>query len=242
MARGAPDYGAYASKEVSASISDMGEVAARLGSIDIFDKRGDVVDFDNFEEPILKWLPEPVGAGSAVILDSTNVKSGSQSVKLTTGAVVGAKSGFSKAIPVLGSLKIGLEYSFSYIAFGGALHFLIVYYNGTRYQYAEAKIDLVAGTISINDSTGAWKEIAAGIFPGAWRRTFHTLKLVADFTTGYYKRLLFDYTEYDLSTEAIETDLSPITANLTLQCKAESQFAIAYDLWIEDLIITQAEP
>ena len=55
MPRGQADFGQYAVKEVSASISDMGEVAARLGSIDIYDKRGDVVFFDNFEGAFLRW-------------------------------------------------------------------------------------------------------------------------------------------------------------------------------------------
>ncbi|GAH95398.1 unnamed protein product, partial [marine sediment metagenome] len=40
--RGQPDYAALAPKEIAASISDMGEVAARLGSIVTYDKRGDV--------------------------------------------------------------------------------------------------------------------------------------------------------------------------------------------------------
>ncbi|KKN00279.1 hypothetical protein LCGC14_1139400 [marine sediment metagenome] len=43
MARGAPDFGAVAPRELTATVQDLGELAVRLGSPVIFDRRGTVV-------------------------------------------------------------------------------------------------------------------------------------------------------------------------------------------------------
>ena len=65
MPRGAPDYRQYLLKETP------------LGT---YDRRGDVVDHDDFEETVLKWTLVPVIAGSTAVLDSTSCQSGSQAV------------------------------------------------------------------------------------------------------------------------------------------------------------------
>ncbi|GAI49683.1 unnamed protein product, partial [marine sediment metagenome] len=70
MSRGQPDYGSSAVKEVAGTLADMGELAARLSSIVEYDRRGDVVYLDDFEEPVLKWSPLAAGAGY-IRLDNT---------------------------------------------------------------------------------------------------------------------------------------------------------------------------
>ncbi|GAH47647.1 unnamed protein product, partial [marine sediment metagenome] len=62
----------------------MGEIAARLGSIVTYDKRGDVVDFDNFEFPVLRWDINVVGSESYARLDSAQCRSGAQCMKMFT--------------------------------------------------------------------------------------------------------------------------------------------------------------
>ena len=242
MGRSGPDFGIYAAKEVTAPLADMGEVAARLGSIVTYDKRGDVVDFDNFEEPILKWLSTIAGAGSAAYLDSDSAASGCQSVKLLLGSILSADILLRKDIAILGSTALGLEASFAHTGYNGYLYFKIWYRSGTAYYEASVRIDNELGIFYILDSTDNWKQIATNLFPYGGEFTYNTTKLVADFTTGYWKRLLFNNTEFDLSSEALYSVPDTSTPEIVLTLEVENKFADSNPVWLDDVIWTQAEP
>jgi len=63
MAHGTPDWGVTASKKTIYSLHDMGELAVRLGSIVSFDRRGDVIFSDSFQNGLGKVYASGVGAG-----------------------------------------------------------------------------------------------------------------------------------------------------------------------------------
>lgn len=242
MPRGQADDGQYAVKEVAASISDMGELAARLGSIVTYDKRGDVVDFDNFEEPVFKWETAYGNTGDYTRLDSTQVKSGSQAIKLHTLSQAGSQAKITKAIFPLASLSIGLEVSLTRPNPNTYFDALIKQNDGDNAQYAKVRYDSLTGTIYILDSTNAYKEIDTGIklYPETF--TFHTIKLVADFATGYYKRLLLDNLEYDISDEALYSEADGDEAYVWFEIGTEDKAADGGDCYIDNIIWTQAEP
>ena len=65
MAHGARDFGIYAPKETIVTIEDLGELAVRLGSPVNYDRKGDVVWVDGFEDGIDKWdIDLTLGRGS----------------------------------------------------------------------------------------------------------------------------------------------------------------------------------
>lgn len=242
MPRGAPDFGMYAVKEVTASISDMGEVAARLGSIVTYDKRGDVIDFDNFENPLLKWVVESFIDGYGR-LDSTYAKSGSQSMKLHTGNVGDAKVEMHRYFPIQKSRKLGIELSFSLSSRNCDLWFYYRYWSGTRYYDASFRFDPLDRKIYVWDGEAdEWIKVADtwGIQIGGY--FFHTIKLVVDFDTALYKRLLFDDGEYDISSQPIYNFGSEVFPILTVYIFSKNRDAAGGDMWIEDFILTQAEP
>lgn len=242
MGRGQADYGQYAVKEVAASISDMGEVAARLGSIVTYDKRGDVVDFDNFEEPILRWGTSALGTDSLVCLDSESVKSGGQSAKLTTDASLSAYASIYKYMPVLGTKKLGLEVSQSVLSSGTYLLICLYLYNGIKKIYAELKLDADTSALYILDSTNTYKEIVSGLSLFTNIFSFSTMKLVVDFDAGYYTRLLFDNAQYDLSSEALYSVPSAVLPRIYTQIWLKNNTTDGGATWIDDIIWTQAEP
>ena len=65
MAHGHPDYGGAAPLATVYTLQDLAELAARLGSIDVFDRRGNVLLLDDFESGIKKWLFGGTGSYSA---------------------------------------------------------------------------------------------------------------------------------------------------------------------------------
>lgn len=242
MPRGQPDFGALAAKEVTASISDMGEVAARLGSILIYDKRGDVVMFDNFEEPVLMW--KGTAPGGYIRHSSYDARSGVQSVLLHTGAVLAEWASLERGVAVLASRKLGLEFSF--VPHDNCYHdFYLMYYDGERRYFATARLDWDIGKLYVGLGSFPgdieWTEIASGLKLYNVRHHWSTIKIVADFETFRYVRVLLNLSQYNVDSLCYTApdDTAPhITANIQIVNKIAAENTVYYD----DFILTQAEP
>lgn len=242
MSRGQPDYAAQAPKEVAASVSDMGEIAARLGSIVTYDKRGDVVDLDDFEEPVLRWQTASGGTGSYVILDSFSVKSASQAVKLHSASEAYGTAGIGKDYSILASEVLGFEFSFSNLSDNIFLSTLFEVYDGTNLKIAGIRYDPNLDKLYIYDSTGGYVLFISDLPLVSSNFIFHTLKIVVDFSTGYYKRLLLDNVEYDISDIAIYPHGNTSAPMVYSYMGIANMAAIGGDVWIDDVILTQEEP
>lgn len=242
MPRGQPDFGPLAAKEITASISDMGEVAARLGSIVTYDKRGDVVDFDDFEEPVLKWEVSSSLGGALYTFSSASVKSGSQSILLITPASEDANTVMHKMISVLVSRRLGFEISFSDLAGNGSLILFVSYRDGAREYQAKVKLNITEHKLYVSDLAGEWVEVAdVGILFSA-TYMFHTIKAVVDFETAKYVRLLFSNREYDISTHAFYSTPYVIAPRIAIYFYVETAVALSKHVYLDDFIFTQAEP
>lgn len=242
MPRGQRDYGPYAVKDVTASISDMGEVAARLGSIVTYDKRGDVVDFDNFEGPVRRWGGTAPAAATYARLDSASVRSGAQAVRLHTSNILNDEADIQKLQGVLVSQRLGHEISFSFLQQNtNFMVWILLYGDPTRYQ-GEVRFDNLTGVLSILTAPGVYTQVATpGIAP--WNMfSFQTIKLVVDFATKKYVRLLFGNMEYDLSAYGLEAFGAAQAPQIQLGAWIENRAALGGDVWLDDSIFTQAEP
>jgi len=242
MPRGQPDYGAYQTKTVGATLADMGDLAVRLGSIVEYDRRGDIVYLDNFENTILKWDRLGVGGGTAA-LSSGEAKSGSQSVKLNTAAVLVCAINLLKSFVVLGTPRIGAEISLCNL--GNNQDFLISlsYWSGAAGHRAVMRYDHSLGNIEVEDTAlGNWVVVA---HVGAMRlaeHLFYPFKIVADFNTNRYIRCLFGGNEYDLSAILLPPQLLAGGAYYRVGITLNNDLAIAQAAWVDNFILTQNEP
>ncbi len=249
MPRGQPDFGMYAVKEVSASISDMGEVAARLGSINIYDKRGDVVEFDSFEDPVLKWLISKTALSDGRLINN-NARSGSQSIYLEAGAGVGENVKLDRSVSIVGSKRLGMEISFSRFghpaagAKGARFTLEQTRFDGVAAQNVRVKIEHSAtgNILYIFNSDEAWQEIINLGVTCDILFLFETIKLVVDYAAGKYVRLLYTTNEYDLSDIEIYSEADDDPPVIKTSIYLENEVANLVRIWIEDWILTQAEP
>src|SRR3990167_1185649 len=153
MTRSYPDWGRSAPVATVAPLADLGELAARLGSINTYDRRGNVAWLDDFEATLNKWGTGGDGTGNAVAISTSRARHGAQSVKLTTGST-GAKESeifHPEAYPVLG--KYGIEYSF--VLGSSALYqdVILVHYNGANSYIYQIRYDKGANQLQIVDSS-----------------------------------------------------------------------------------------
>jgi len=242
MPRGQPDYGAYQAKRVTATLADMGDLAVRLGSIVEYDRRGDIVYLDDFEDTIFKWNGVATGIGY-VRLDSTHVKSGSQAVILYTDAAIGNIATLSKRFTRLGTERLGIEIRFSEMNPGCDFYFLISYWDGTLGYRARLWYDQSTQNLYVESIPAVGWVLVANV--GRLRigeNLWYPVKLVVDFINHQYIRVLYSDVEYTLPPIALPTFGDVGGVWLMAHFQLINIVAANHNAWVDDFILTQNEP
>ena len=242
MAHGTPDWGVTAGAVTTYQLTDLGELAARLGSIVTFDRRGDVILLEDFEDGHKRWTLAAPADGASAGLSVATARSGRYSLKLVAGTSGNpfARAVHSRAAPPAGAL--GLEASFTLTDNTADWEIVLEWSDGaTRYIIAVRYVHPPTSKLQI--WVGAdWTTIAELTQQDADPKLFHTLKIVGDPSDGYYKRLLFNQWAYDLSSSQLPTGgvSSPYSLKATLRHNGDGDGAAAG--YLEDVILTQNEP
>lgn len=242
MPHGHPDWGASAQLSTVYSVQDLAELAARLGSIDTFDRRGNVVFLDDFENGIAKWEALASGSASAVALSTARARNGAYSCKLTTGAAVDDYAQILRELapPVDG--PIGVEVNFSLDSLGVRLTLQLVRYDAPGYTSFIARFNISTGVIALMVDPGVWQTIATGVALAAAATLFYTLKLVVDTATRRYVRLIMGQTAYDLAAYGGLYSSTPTTPELLVSIRAANHATGTKNTYVDDVIVTQNEP
>lgn len=248
MPHGQPDFGMYSIAATIHRLADMGELAARLGAINVFDRRGNVICFDDFESGVEKWYGTGSGSGYAVAADAEYAKGGGFSCKLTTGATSGGLASITRYLPYPALSKLGFELAFTMRQHVYEYHLWMYVYDGVNRHKAEARylyLGPPAGNdiLQVNDN-GTWTDIATGLYAYALAGyEFHIMKLVADFGNGVYTRLIFDDAQYNISAYSLKSETNPTGSHMTVYCKVVNDTtAQSFNINVDDAIITQNEP
>lgn len=242
MPHGQADFGMYAVKETVGSMADVGELAARLGSIVTLDRRGDVIFLEDFEAPILNWTAYSEGGGHEERLYPDRAYSGSQCLALTTGAVAGNLAGIVRRFHATPNQCYGIEARLLQPDINGYYDIEMWIYNGIKYYKGEWRYDSEGKELLIWDSTGHWKAIATGIKAASIRHEWWPMKLVVDSLNWEYVRGLFLGVEYDLSDEAMEEDTSDVAPCISPAVEVTNQLGAASYALFDNIILTQNEP
>lgn len=242
MPHGTPDWGASKPTTTVYTVSDMAELAARLGSIVTYDRRGDVVWMDTFEDNLNKWYQWVNGTGAAAALSTDLAKNGAKSAKLTTGNNTFDQTALYRfGGPMFIDSRTGIEVSFILNAKVNLI-FSMTTFLATELYTAKVKIDPVAETLSYQNLAGAWVVLMAGLTVRPIN-TWHTLKLVADFSASKeYVRLLLDNLSPDVSGIKVYKKVEVNTEHFEVIVNAQVLEAANHSMYVDDFIITQNEP
>ena len=242
MAHGQPDFGAQASKETVYGQADIGELAARLGSIVTFDRRGDVVWLDDFESGIEKWNLTLQGLGATIDWSTIAARSGAFSAKLTAGSTLTHLAhiarGFSPPVPS----RIGVEFHTSQGSTYEEIICTLYLYDGVNHIETGIKHNYAAQQLSYRDDAFAWVPFANGIQLFQMAEMLHSFKMVFDLVTKRYVRVIFNNLEYDLSAIPLYSVLSAFSPRCVLILQNTGRLANNDYIYIDDVIFTQNEP
>jgi len=226
------------------TLSDMGELAARLGSIVTFDRRGNIIWMDDFESGLSQW--RQVGDRDAE-WNGNQAKNGGFCCKLITPAVAGGSCGIERYIGFPALSPMGFEFSYSDDDTAGvprSLWILVVLDSGS-YRYTTGIFyDVMNGKLRYTSGNGSLQDIPGGayymstFFPGE----FDTLKFVADFTTAKYKRLLINSQTFDVSALSFQKVALESAPRMSIDIELRTNEAVAAVCYIDDAIVTLNEP
>lgn len=242
MAHGKPDWGLVGPKQTIYGLDDVGEAIARLGSPVIWDRRGDVVLLDSFEHGTALSAPWVVGAGDSYNILSGASRHGSLSMIAELAGAAGTQFNNMWTICTTAQMVNGFEVSFSYLENMLYLYFEIQYWDGAfehraRVRYnpatADLEVQLTAGGYQLIDDN---LPLVTGIDP------IHVAKVVADFSTDEYVRVIIDERSYSLPGVPIRYVGGVGGPYLRGRVMATGTFGLTSQMIIDRIIITQNEP
>lgn len=242
MSKGQPDFGLYATTETIAGLADMGELAARLGSIDTFDRRGNIVWLDDFASGIEKWRSYSEAGGESLEWATTRARNGGFCAKLSTDNHTDDDAMALRSLPYPTLSKMGIEVS---VSWGTRLKTFILMLrldNGTTVLAAEVRWTKATKTWACHDLTLGWQNLTPITTLETDTALFHTFKLVCNFSKGIYAYLIVNNTVFDLSALVIPSiapgDAPYIQPRISIDTPSNNASIIYFD----DVIITQNEP
>lgn len=242
MAHGTPDWGVTAGRVTVYQLTDLAEAVVRLGSLDTFDRRGDVLWADDFERSLNKWSPNAQGTGASVALSTARARNGRYSALLTAGSDGGLAAFITHVSPFPALSAFGMEFSFNLGSTIDLLDISVQLFDGTdrlnaRIQWFDGSNDLWYQAVG-----GAFVSFATGVDLARTSTLFHTAKLVFNGVSRRYIRFILDNRTYDLSANALWAlaDATLPEASVVLSVVGRAGFNDT--LYVDDVILTQNEP
>lgn len=242
MAHTLPDYTTKYKLATIFGQIDNAELAARLGSILTFDRRGNVIWFDDFERIALMWEEALAGVGAAAAISTEWARSKSTSCKLTAGIGAAGLSKIFKYFQYAILSNFGAEISFT--SNDSITYFFIDLscFTGTVGRLGAVFYYPATTTLKYMDSTGAEITLTTSLSLNATNKVFNTIKLVIDPLNNEYKRIILNDFVFDMSGIALRSWATGTTNGLRVQCTNKSLDAANQSIYVDDFILTQNEP
>jgi len=242
MPHGGPDWGTGGEVKTIYTIEDLGELAARLGSIVTFDRRGNVLFVDSFEDMTGSWSPCTGYGETTVEISGERSRSGGFSYKLPTAAYDDDYALIERYFPYPVLSRFGFEFSFDQDSNTGKINLQVFLYTGTTRFTIGIEWSAATDTWYYFDSLGTYHALSPTMKLCRGNKLFNTAKLVIDCITKEYVRFICNNTAFDLAGLKLN-ELAQVTPPyMRIEIASYNEAATASITYIDDVIITQNEP
>jgi hypothetical protein len=213
------------------------------------DGNGRIMFDEDFSGGVGRWMTKPgqwSTAGCDLIPTSRRYVHGATAAKMqllgSTGAIGDARH--NEPYPPLGSKgrRIGLEVHFTCSSHQSQVRFWVSLLDGTYRTRAFLRLQPSGTGILDIDTASAWQEIATDVVLSAGDEIFQVLKIVGDYETRYYDRIMINNRIWDLRDYALD-----YTADTSVPCITVGMLVVrasggVQDPYIGRLILTDEEP
>ena len=200
-----PDYSKYGLGSVKFSVQDLGELAVRMGSGNIVDKRGEVVAWDDFRHGLSHWTTAVFGAGSSVTLTNDGRMQSPYRVKLHTGTIASSYALIQRNLPFIHGKRYGIEVILS--AMTEFLDILVenTFSDGTYIYRCGWKHTYATNTLAAKTGLSSYEDVDTSIQINSVDDLPIIAKQIIDTENILYSYFRFGGNEYDVTGVPIGT-------------------------------------
>lgn len=242
MAHGYPDYGLAAALQNIYSVVDLGELAARLGSPLIVDRRGHMLLLDSFAEGLGRWGQNGSLAGDVVSLDVGHGSADAYAALLTTDAGATNDLNMFREVGYTPGGRVGFQFQWTPI-------FRLLYIYG-MFRFtgpggtvnAGWKFAPSSGTLQIVDSSGVVATLGVGLGSVGSIAGYNSAKLIVDVTARRFVQLVWQGVAYNLSAYALDLDGVGVLSNLGMLVEVQGDSPFTSQTYVDDCVLTVDEP
>lgn len=192
MARGYPDWNVITTNQVVAPGT--------------FDRRGEILLADDFEDGLNPWIVETSGVGAGVAIVTADVDLHTQAAELTGGSDADLSAGLRKYFLVPSTQRIGFEFSIWHTATQFDEIIVEIGMNDvTNLHLGSIRFRRAFGATAYLDSAGVYQLFANETVFMTSVPKYHRAKLVIDLEALEYVKWIYDENEYDISGNALRT-------------------------------------
>jgi len=242
MASGHPDWGQAQQTGLIATVSDLGELAARLGSIDTFYRTGNVIFLDDFDNGAAGWQDQSSGVGSSTAAVAGPALSAPNALQLVAGGALNRRGWRQRQFNVPTESRTGIEIA---VALNSAAQFrfgLEVLY-GAELKLFELMYDVSTGNLSYLGPNGiTYVTLATALNLGSGLYQWHYFKLIVDPVAGEYVQARVDYHTYALTSIAVTGSPSGGSDAMAVDLIAQAIDASGMEARVDNFIFTINEP
>jgi len=199
MPRGHEDWGWSDRAQLLAPLSDLGELAARLGTIANYDRLGNVLFMDAFDDGLTAWEITVGGADSSVQPVTNIAYHGTASACLVGGSTLVGFAQITKSISSYLLTSVGVQYMFNVPTPNDSIQINIGYYLSDNTYLYQIRLYETDNTIKYLDSDGNYQVLTQHNIEAGHDYIWHTIKLVCDLEKRMYMKLVLDANVYQMS-------------------------------------------
>ncbi len=220
----------------------LGELAAVLSPAKKFDRRGDVLFIDDFEDGAAHFSTTLVGTGAAVAITSAESNVGGFAAKLTGGSDSSRYAEIYYRIPVSAGVRMGAEMAFR---LGSDIQFVVLefwFYDGSKRHQAALRYVTASDLWQYADINTDFQTLKTGVNLAADAHHFPPVKLAINTETDKYVRALIAGEKIDMSTYDFYSTTDTTPPALLTMIDAYSDLNKNGWMYVDPVIITQNEP
>jgi hypothetical protein len=237
-----PDGGFPSGENVYPVVGDLGEIAARLGSPNVYERRGNVIWMEEFNGGLAAWVASGLGTGNEQKIVSTNTFRAPYACQLVAGSTGSRFAHLGNYFTVLTAGRVGLEFRIWFATRWDNFRIRLYYLDGTTKHFSEIRLNDENDEILYYNSDYVLTKLADLPDLQHDHGAYHAVKLVVDFESDEYVRFFLDRTEYDMSGLGLYSGAYAENAQVQTLLYLYGRSGQNDYCQIDDVIFTQNEP
>ena len=224
-------------------IISQAELAVRSGSIDSFDRRGEIIFQHDLQRPLPAWLISYTGHAGSVVSTSSYPYDKQRATKLSTAANLNDAEILYHSMEYPFLTRIGFEmlvYAENFLH--GKYEIKVIFDNGTNQYRVALRYDGTAFQAQYLNSAGTYTSLGTIYLPAINGTPYIPFKFVFDTNTLAYIRAIIGNNQFSMTNIPVQVAASTGYQYLFVYFTVTNDDGVVTTAQIRNAIVTQNEP